>query len=409
MRIRDVAILNPPVTGLDREARATISFLPLDKIWADERFDPNTEIDFCGDLGSYNAVAEGDVLLPKVAPTFAHGRVAIAHGLIGGRALATSEVFVLRTAGATDARFLAYRLRARDFISHGVASWTGVAGLKRVSADFVRNTRLARQAWANRSTIAGILDRQCQRIAAVQAATTCLVARASVPALELAKREFEQQPHGRIGYRFDVQLGKMLDERHIDRGDTRPYLRNANVHWDEVRLIDLKRMTFDATDRRKFQLQRGDLLVCEGGEPGRAAVWNGDLDDCYYQKALHRVRPYESDSTRYLLWALRVLSDRNAFAVDGPGRYTHLTAEMLRAVRVPMPSPEVQHQRAEQIDAVAAHARSLATTASTLRCRLVEYRDALITEAVTGQLDVTAVSEQQMDERLHEAVEAAGS
>jgi type I restriction enzyme S subunit len=163
-------------------------------------------------------------------------------------------------------------------------------------------------------------------------------------------------------------------------------------------------MTFTASDRKRFELRPGDLLVCEGGEPGRAAVWNGELNNCYFQKALHRVRPYGDDSTRYLMWALRVLSERGAFRSDGPGRYTHLPAEQLRAVRVPLPSPETQRARLAGIDAEARRAQQVEQATSSFLTRLREYREALITEAVTGQLQVTNISQAQMDERARAAL-----
>jgi hypothetical protein len=408
MRLRYVADIAPPVAGFARANEGEmVSFLPLEKIWPDARFDPSTEIRFDGQIGSYNAVAEGDVIVPKVAPTFAHGRAVVATGLTGRRALATSEVFVLRPHDPRTARLLAYRLRARDFLKQGVASWTGVAGLKRVSAEFVRNVDVNPRVWSRAEVVSDFLDGESDRIAAAIAGVDQMVASASTPALELAKAEFDRQPLGRIGYRFSVQLGKKLYEERVVHETAVPYLRNANVHWDNLKLADLKVMNFDARERQMYSLVPGDLLVCEGGEPGRSAVWEGQLGECYFQMALNRVRPYADDSTRYLMWALRVLSDRDAFAVDGPGRYTHLTAEMLRAVRVPMPASAVQHGRLAAIDASASRGRRLAEVAARIRARLVEYREALIDEAVTGRLDFTAVSEAQMDERAQAAAEGA--
>jgi type I restriction enzyme S subunit len=70
-----------------------------------------------------------------------------------------------------------------------------------------------------------------------------------------------------------------------------PYLPNQNVQWQGFKLDDLATMDFSEREREKFRLLPGDLLICEGGEPGRSAVWQGILQDCYYQKALHRLRP----------------------------------------------------------------------------------------------------------------------
>lgn len=63
-------------------------------------------------------------------------------------------------------------------------------------------------------------------------------------------------------------------------------------------------MDFDEKDRRALRLREGDLLICEGGEPGRAAIWRGELEECYYQKALHRARPYSGIANSEYLAAL---------------------------------------------------------------------------------------------------------
>lgn len=397
MRLRYVATVNPSVPELARgSAHREVSFLPLDRIWADDRFDPSGTIMFNGDPQSYNPFCEGDLLVPKVAPTFTQARVAIANGL----GLATSEVFVVRSHEVHATRFLKYRLMAADFLSEGEASWTGVAGLKRISAAFVRDVRISSRAWEQRRQIADFLDRECARIDDLNNELREYGRDLVRPAIEAFRRFIDGLPWGRIGYQFEVQLGKMLDEKRIDRQDVSSYLRNANVHWDRLALEDVKQMTFTTTEKQKFRLQPGDLLVCEGGEPGRAAVWNGEIDDCYFQKALHRVRPLSDASVRYLLWCLRDLSEQSAFRGDGPGRYTHLTAEQLRAVRIPMPDAETQAHVAETVDGQANAARDLERATSALARQIIEYRNALITEAVTGQLDVTRLSEAQLDESL---------
>ena len=96
--------------------------------------------------------------------------------------------------------------------------------------------------------------------------------------------------------RFDriceSRLGKMLDRKQQTGQRPRPYLRNANVYWDRLDLNTVLEMDFDESDREEFRLRKGDILICEGGEVGRCAIWNDELPECYFQKALHRVRPY---------------------------------------------------------------------------------------------------------------------
>ncbi len=77
----------------------------------------------------------------------------------------------------------------------------------------------------------------------------------------------------------------MLSQRARRGDDPKPYLRNKNVQWGRIDTPDLLMMDFSPRERERLLLHKGDLLVCEGGFPGRAAIWTGDLDECYYQKA----------------------------------------------------------------------------------------------------------------------------
>ena len=111
--------------------------------------------------------------------------------------------------------------------------------------------------------------------------------------------------------RFSVQLGKMLDEKQIKGTMLAPYLRNTDVQWDRINIDELPEMDFSPEDREKFSLKKGDILVCEGGEVGRTAIWNGELELCFYQKAIHRLRPItlsESLTRKFTRWfgALRL-------------------------------------------------------------------------------------------------------
>ncbi|RQG99824.1 restriction endonuclease subunit S [Paraburkholderia dinghuensis] len=85
------------------------------------------------------------------------------------------------------------------------------------------------------------------------------------------------------------RLGKMLDKAK-NTGTAFPYLRNTNVQWHRFVLDDIKEIYLETHELEEFRLRRGDLLICEGGEPGRCAIWRDEVDEMYFQKALHRVR-----------------------------------------------------------------------------------------------------------------------
>lgn len=127
-----------------------------------------------------------------------------------------------------------------------------------------------------------------------------------------------------------IQLGKMLSPKSKIGTRPVPYLRNANVQWDRLDLSEVYTMDFTETEEAKFTLVRGDLLVCEGGEPGRAAIWNGELNRCCYQKALHRIRPKgDKLDPEFLLHRLRLGGLTNEFV----GTHAKTTIAHLPAIR----------------------------------------------------------------------------
>lgn len=256
--------------------------------------------------------------------------------------------------------------------------------------DSIQNERIAVPDLATQRQLADFLDHECSQVRKLADELESYDEGLVEPALARFAELTSQLPGGRVSYRFELQLGKMLDASRIDEADTYPYLRNTNVQWDRIDLRDLKRMTFSGEERRKFELRPGDLLVCEGGQPGRSAVWPGEMQECYFQKALIRARPRAADLTRFLMWALRLAGHRGDFAADGTGStILHLPAERLAATRIPICPLEVQERIVDEVDRVAARARQVQAEVAATRDRLDEYRDALITEAVTGQLDVT--------------------
>ncbi|MGW7693476.1 restriction endonuclease subunit S [Streptomyces asiaticus] len=194
-----------------------------------------------------------------------------------------------------------------------------------------------------------------------------------------------------VSHHFEVELGKMLNEERAKGKHLHPYLRVANVQWDHVDVEELAHMNFPPRERRRYRLRAGDVLVCEGGSwPGRAAVWDGRVPEMYYQKALHRIRPRGTDLPRWLYYCLLVAERLRVFAVQGnASTMTHLTREQLRPQRFPFPDPATQRKLVETLDAAAETDREAKDLLQRQLNVLAERRQALITAAVTGQLDVT--------------------
>jgi type I restriction enzyme, S subunit len=148
-----------------------------------------------------------------------------------------------------------------------------------------------------------------------------------------------------LGDVAETALGKMLD-RGRSRGHAHvPYLRNINVQWGRVDTDDLLTMELADDERERFGVREGDLLVCEGGEIGRCAIWRGREDYIAYQKALHRIRPSEFLDTRFLRYLFEHHSLSGTLAGMSTGTtIAHLPQQQLRRVPVPLPPVEVQRR-----------------------------------------------------------------
>lgn len=142
---------------------------------------------------------------------------------------------------------------------------------------------------------------------------------------------------------FSVQLGKMLSPKAKTGNSSFPYLANYNVQWDRIDLENVQEMDFSEKEREKFALAPGDILVCEGGEVGRSAIWHGEIENCYYQKALHRLRPISNFSSEVMLQFMMWADRKGLFkALTGHSTIAHLTAIKLKEMDVPVPPDKEQ-------------------------------------------------------------------
>ncbi|MFD7781582.1 restriction endonuclease subunit S [Streptomyces nojiriensis] len=189
-----------------------------------------------------------------------------------------------------------------------------------------------------------------------------------------------------IGAAFSVTLGKMLDAGRAvdDTHTTLPYVRAANIQDEGLRLTDVNEMPFSAAEARRLDLRKGDLLVVEGGAVGTCVVLDHDMPGWSFQKTVNRLRATNNWSTRYLAYVLR--SYRDAGIIDlvcNGSTISHLTAEKLRALRVPAVQPETQRAIAEFLDRETAQIDALVSKQEEFIEFLRERRRAAIEVAVS--------------------------
>ncbi len=131
-------------------------------------------------------------------------------------------------------------------------------------------------------------------------------------------------------------LGKMLD-RQKNSGSLMPYLRNVNVRWGSFDLMDLLEMRFEDVEDDRFLIRKNDLVMCEGGEPGRCAIWTQDTP-IHFQKACHRIRFAQSLNVAFFYHVFCLYASNGIFSNLYTGTtIKHLTGQSLDRVVVPLP------------------------------------------------------------------------
>lgn len=142
----------------------------------------------------------------------------------------------------------------------------------------------------------------------------------------------------KIGQVFDVKLGKMLSPK-AKNGDQYPYLTNQNVRWGSFDLSELNEMHFSEGEKERYSIRQNDVVICEGGEIGRCAVWT-DEDPIFYQKALHRLRPKTQNQVDAFFFQYQFQSIVQSGRIKGfvgESSIAHLTREKLLSIPIPLP------------------------------------------------------------------------
>ncbi|GHG80573.1 restriction endonuclease subunit S [Pseudodonghicola xiamenensis] len=246
------------------------------------------------------------------------------------------------------------------------------ATVKGIKLDVLRGLSIPLPPLEEQKRIAGILD---------QAAKLCRLRSRALDTMntlgqaifhemfgDLRNSRFPTRPFGEIA---DVRLGKMLDKGKFRGIRTRPYLRNVNVRWFGFDLSEVFEMEFAENELSRFKVEKGDLLICEGGEPGRCAVWEHDETEIYYQKALHRARvdPTKATANFIAFWFYIAAHTGQLSDFISSATIAHLTGAKIKTLPIITPPLEQQNtfeQRLADASVVSAHVKAALDQADTL-------------------------------------------
>ncbi len=186
----------------------------------------------------------------------------------------------------------------------------------------------------------------------------------------------------------EVFLGKMLDKSKHTKGGKLPYIRNINVRWGSVDIDDVSEMFFKDEELERYNLESGDVLVCEGGEPGRASVWYGEIENMKYQKAIHRVRFYLPLNPEYLVLLLEYFASTGLLSWYFTGStIKHFTKESFTSLPFPLPSLEEIREVVVLVDEKIRAIKRIESDIEVSLHRAEKNKQSILASAFSGSLE----------------------
>ena len=407
--LKYLAQINPSTPAFDRlSSDEEVGFVPLEAVWR-HGVDASQRRSKEAVATGYTRFIDGDIILPKITPTFQADRTAIVAGVAGGVAAGTTELHVVRVSPASDVRFIRYVLSSRQFLHGGAAEMIGVAGQKRVPDSWLRDFPVHVKALSEQRAIADYLDTETARIDALigrkQRLDTLLAERRDALVADAFNAYGINLHHAMAshaplpdGWRRTT-LGRVLTQLTNGYvGPTRDILVESGVQYIQGMHIKGGRIAFERRPffvsedwhraRPRISLSAGDILIVQTGDIGRVAVVPDDLGPASCHALLIARPKRDLVSSAYLGMYLQSSSGWHEMLRLATGAlHPHLEFG-IKAVPVLVPPKSEQHDLVVEIRN---RQRQLDLTRSKLARQvelLQEHRQALITAAVTGELEI---------------------
>ena len=367
------------------EDNAEVGFIPMTNVEDGFSGDHTFEVrEWKGVKKGYCHFQNGDIGVAKISPCFENLKSCIFHSLPNGFGAGTTELVILRSMGVYSPFYL-YLFKSTWYISQGTKYFKGVVGQQRVNKAIFTELEVPLPSYGEQQRIVAEIEKWFAFIDIIESGKTDLQTTIKqtkskildlaihgklVPqdpndelASELLKRinptaeitcdngQYGKMPEGWcetiLGELFEHNTGKALNSSN-QGGIMRDYLTTSNVYWDTFDLSVVKQMLFKENELEKCTVVKGDLLVCEGGDVGRSAIWNQDYDICI-QNHLHRLRPKAELSVRFYYHVLKYLKDNNMIGGKGIG-LLGLSSKELHKLPFPLPPYNEQQRIVNKIE-----------------------------------------------------------
>lgn len=191
-----------------------------------------------------------------------------------------------------------------------------------------------------------------------------------------------------LNYIGRIILGKMLCSVDKNNMSKKPYLKSKNVGWISPVLNNVEEMWFTNAELKKYRIEKGDMLISEGGEVGKSFLWNDELPECYIQNSVHKITFHKDlASNSYYLYIFFIYGVLNVFdSIVGRVSIAHLTREKLIKLKIPLPPLQTQKEIVAHIEKESATIDTAISKIEEQIKLIEEYKKSLIYHAVTGKI-----------------------
>lgn len=193
-----------------------------------------------------------------------------------------------------------------------------------------------------------------------------------------------------LKFEAHITLGKMLCTEYKRGFHLKPYLKSKNIQWLNVDTSSIDEMYFSSYELALYKLEKGDLILSEGGEVGKTCMWNNELDECYIQNSAHKVRLYKKNNNKYFLYLFFSCGHLGVFdSIVNRVSIAHLTKDKLENMKFIFPTLAEQTAIADYLDKQTTKIDQAIALKTVHIEKLKEYKSVLINDAVTGKVQVS--------------------
>ncbi|MEE0521555.1 MAG: restriction endonuclease subunit S [Bacteroidaceae bacterium] len=194
--------------------------------------------------------------------------------------------------------------------------------------------------------------------------------------------------HRRIKELGYLRLGKMLTEKPILGFHQRPYLKSKNIDWLKLKIDSVEQMYFSDFELKSLRLRKNDLVISEGGEVGKTALWQDEIQECYIQNSVHKLTLNKECNPKFYLYFFYFLGHVGYFkSIVNLVSIMHLTYEKLRRIEVPVPPLEVQQKMVDYLDIKLSEIDTQVSLLTSKRDAYLRLKKSIINHAVTHGLN----------------------